>query len=138
MTSRSVWARRVIMPLIILAVAGVLAVWGSHRQEQQQREIRQFIVALLDDTRQGRELTPRLAASNQALAASLAVHLRTVVDRAGDTTPTIEVTRGDTDAAGPVPEPGTHTALVSVGGEAVLGLRIAYDRDIVILGYWLP
>ena len=126
------------MPLVILGVAGALVVWSSRRRETQQYEIHEFVAALLDDARNGRDLAPGLAGSHKALAAPLAVRLGDVIDRAGDTAMTILVSPGDTDAAGTLPSGASHTAMIHIGADPALGLRIDHDRDIVIIGYWTP
>lgn len=130
--------RVIVMPLVILAVAGGLMLWQSHTRQEQIPAVRDFVEAVINDARAGRDLAPRLAADGSALAGPLSARLRDVLDRAGDRPVAIAVTAGDTDQAGPAASGATHTAMLHVGDEPVLGLRIAHDRRPVIIGFWTP
>ena len=54
---------------------------------------------------------------------------------------TVEVAAGDTPEAGAWAGAATHTAVLSLDGTEVLGLRVVHHgsgADIAIIGFWLP
>jgi hypothetical protein len=121
MADRRVWARRIVMPLAILVVAGGLSVWNSHRRAAQAEVVQRLVIDLCDD-----------------LAA-----LRRAVDLAGGRADALSVVvePGDTTEAGTVGQEATHTAVIRVDGRDVLGLRVVYpglNGDIAIIGFWSP
>ncbi len=131
------------MPLAVLAAAGVIALWAARQKEHQRREVHDFVVALSDDLRRGRDPAGHLRGTDRALAPLLISRLQEVTTLSGGVPARLEIETitGDTDAAGQVPAPATHIAMFRVDGADVLGLRVVHrggTGDIVIIGYWIP
>jgi hypothetical protein len=143
MADRGTWARRVTMALVILAVAGGLAVWSSHRQAMQAEEIRRLVLDLCDDLAAGRDPSPRLQGSDVLITGPLVSRLRPVAELARGRAGALEVVvkPGDTPEAGTAGPAATHSAVIRVDGRELLGLRVVHPgsgRDIAIIGFWSP
>ncbi len=131
------------MAVVIVAVAGVIGVWGSRQKERQRRAVHDFVAALADDVQRGNDPAPRLRGTDRSLMPLVISRLEAVTALSGGTPAKfeIETMTGDTDAAGQVPAPATHTAILRVDGNDVLGLRLVHrdpPGDVVIIGYWTP
>ena len=83
MPSQSVWIRRVVVPLVVLTAAGVITVWGARQKEHERREVHDFVVALSDDLRRGRDPSGHLRGTDRALAPFLISHLQEVATLSG-------------------------------------------------------
>ncbi|MHC4128025.1 MAG: hypothetical protein ACYTE6_10775 [Planctomycetota bacterium] len=143
MADRGTWTRRLTTALVILVVAGGLALWSSHRRGEQADEVRHLVLTLCDDLAAGRDATARLHGTDTWIAGPLLVRLQAAADLAGSRAGalTVVVAPGDTPEAGTVGREATHTAVIRVDGREVLGLRIVHPgagRDIVIIGFWSP
>ena len=130
-------------PLVIVVVAGGLALWGSHRRGEQAEEVRRLVVGLCEDLVAGRDPAPGLQGTDPLITGPLLSRLRSVADLAGgrDGALAVVVEPGDTPEAGTVGLEATHTALILVDGRKVLGLRVVppvRNGDIAIIGFWLP
>lgn len=131
------------MPLVVLAAAGVITVWATRQKEHERREVHDFVVALSDDLRRGRDPSGHLRGTDQALTPLLISRLQEVTTLSGGVAARLEIETitGDTDAVGQVPAPATHIAMFRVDGVDVLGLRVVHrggTGDIVIIGFWIP
>ncbi len=138
MATRATWKRRIILPLFILAIAAVVAVWGSQQRQRRNNEVEAFVTALCGDLAAGRD--PALNAGD-VLAGPLRSRLAEVIRVAARRPLSIEVAAGDTPEAGRVPRAATHTAVLRVDGTAELGLRLLHDGrpgNIAIIGFWTP
>ena len=141
MHDRSPWRRRLIMPVTILAVAAGVMWWSARVASQEHAEVLAFVTAVCDDARDGR--TTRLAATDGLVRNTVATRLRETL---GDVNRppqrlTVEVAAGDTPGAGAWAGAATHTAVLSLDGTEVLGLRVVHrgsGADIAIIGFWLP
>ncbi|MHC4415131.1 MAG: hypothetical protein ACYS0G_07600 [Planctomycetota bacterium] len=136
------WARRVVLPLVILAVAAALALWGSRAEAQRSEDVRRLLVALFNDVAAGRDPQPRLGGTDPVVAGPLISRLQAVcADPDGrPRTVDIEVQRGDL-VEGNLPLRATHTAIVRLGGVEVMRLRLVHrsrPTEIVIIGFWTP
>lgn len=128
------------MPLVVLLVAGALALWSGQRATDRSEEVRVLVRGLCEDAAAGRDPSALLAKTDPALARLLAERLREAVETGADAIEII-VTAGDTPEAGTVPQEATHTAVIRVNGDDVLGLRVDHaggSRDIAIIGLWTP
>ena len=131
------------MPLVVLLVAAALVVWSSRHKAQQQREVQLFVEGLCADVLAGRDLAPRLEATDTLVSSMLVPRLAEVVRRAGGRTERlrVEVSAGDSPSAGSGAGQATHTAAVFIDGQEGLGLRLVHRSDgrpIAIIGFWIP
>jgi hypothetical protein len=142
MSDRPVWIRRLVMPLVILAVAGGLAVWNTHRRQVQAVDVQRLVTDLCDDLAAGRDPSPHLRGTDTLITGPLLARLRSVLDTSGGPDKvTIVAEPGDTEVLGTAGQEATHTALLLVDGRAVLGLRVLHPgsiEDIAIIGFWVP
>jgi hypothetical protein len=131
------------MAVAILAVAGGLAVWSSHRRAEQAEAVRGLVLDLCDDLAAGRDPAPRLRSTDPLITGPLVSRLGSVADLAGDRPGALVVVvrPGDTAEAGTVGQRATHTAVIRVDGREMLWLRVVHPgagRDIAIIGFWSP
>ena len=125
------------MPVAILAVAAGVAWWSSRVATQEQAEVHAFVTAICDDVRDGRNPSAWLAATDRLVRNTVLTRLREIlgkVDRPSQRL-TVEVAAGAWTGA------ATHTAVLSLDGTEVLGLRVVHrgsGADIAIIGFWLP
>ena len=131
------------MALVILVVAGGLAVWSAHRRSEQAGEVHRLVLALCDDLAAGRDATARLHGTDSWIAGPLLARLQSAADRAGGRAGALAVVvgAGDRPDAGTAGPEATHTAVIRVDGREVLGLRVLHPgagRDIAIIGFWSP
>jgi hypothetical protein len=143
MADRGIWTRRLVMPLVILVVAGGLAVWGSHRRAKQSDEVRCLVADLCEDLAAGRDPAVRLRGTDSLISRPLLPRLRAVTGLAGGRAGAlaVQVEPGDTPETASVGPVATHIALILVDGREVLGLRVVHpggSRDIAIIGFWSP
>ncbi len=143
MHDRSPWPRRLIMPVAILAVAAGVSWWSSRVASQEQAEVHAFVTAVCDDVRAGRNPSARLAATDELIRGTLATRLRELLGNVNEPLQrlTVEVAGGDALEAGAWAGAATHTAVLSLDGTEVLGLRVVHrgsGADIAIIGFWLP
>ena len=140
----SPWPRRLILPLVILAVAGGLGLWSSHVHTRQQQEVQAVVASICNDVLAGRDPASRLTATDPLVRGRLVERLREVLGGTGGTPPrlAIEVSAGDTTQAGDaVQGHATHTAVLRVDGAAAMGLRIRHPgggAGVAIIGFWTP
>ena len=143
MADRRVWTRRLFMPLAILAVAGGLSLWGSHRRAEQTEVVQRLVIDLCDDLAAGRDPARRLQSTDALIKKPLMSRLRSAIDLAGGRAGALSVVvePGDTKEAGTVGREATHTAVIRVDGRDVLGLRVVHhgpNGDLAIIGFWSP
>lgn len=127
------------MPLVILLAALVMMYWGSHREARKKFEIQQYVQRLCDDAASGRIIVDRLNNPNPLVASQTAEEMKDAW------TPSVVTSREINVNSGDVPQfnigTATHTAMLRVNGQDVLGLRILHQDEggpIEILGYWRP
>ncbi len=131
------------MPVAILAVAAGVAWWSSRVAAQERAEVHAFVTAVCDDVRDGRNPSARLTATDGLVRDIVATRLREVLDNVSEPSQrlTVEIAVGDTPEAGAWADAATHTAVLSLDGTEVLGLRVVHRGsrdDIAIIGFWLP
>ncbi len=130
------------MPVAILTVAAGVAWWSARIDGQEQAEVHAFVTAICDDVRDGRNPSAPLAATHELVRNTVATRLREIlgdVDRPPQRL-TVEVAVGDAPGSGAAGA-ATHTAVLSLDGTEVLGLRVVHrgsSADIAIIGFWLP
>ena len=131
------------MLVAILAVAAGVAWWSSRVATHEQAEVHAFVTAICDDVRNGRHPSAWLAGTEGLVRNTVLTRLREIlgnVDRPSQRL-TVEVAAGDTPEAGAWTGAATHTAVLSLNGTEVLGLRVVHrgsGADIAIIGFWLP
>jgi hypothetical protein len=143
MAQRRFWIRRLILPLAIVAVAGGIALVTSHRRAAQADDVQRFVTDLCDDLAAGRDPASHLQATDTLITKLLVSSLRSVVDQTGGRAGALAVMAepGDTPQVGTIGQAATHTALLSVDGVEMLGLRVVHagkGGDIAIIGFWTP
>ncbi|MHC4217779.1 MAG: hypothetical protein ACYSU7_04905 [Planctomycetota bacterium] len=143
MAERRFWIRRLILPLAIVAVAGGLALLNSHRRAAQADDVHRLVTDLCDDLAAGRDPASHLQATDALITRPLVSRLRSAIDRAGGRPGALVVVAepGDTPQVGTIGQTATHTAVLSVDGVEVLGLRVVHpgkNGDIAIIGFWTP
>ena len=131
------------MPLVILAVAAGVSWWSSRSATQEQDAVHAFVTALCSDVRNGRNPSTRLGATDELVRNTVVTGLRQTLGDADKASPrlTVEVAAGDTPEAGAWAGAATHTAILSLDGTEVMGLRVIHhgnSADIAIIGFWLP
>ena len=131
------------MPVAILAVAAGVGWWSARIADQEQAEVHAFVTTICDDARDGRNPSARLAATDVMVRNTVAAHLREILGDGNRPSQrlAVEVAVGDTPEAGASAGAATHTAVVSLDGTKVLGLRVVHrgsGADIAIIGFWLP
>lgn len=133
------FARRFISPAVVLIVALGIVWWAGERDEQTRRMMHGEVTQLVLASARGEDLAGRIRAD-----AMIEPAVRRAIDligaRIGDDVNAlgVAVESGDVEhAAGPE---ASHHALISISGEAILGLRLTTDGDgrMVVLGYWVP
>lgn len=125
------------MPLVILAFAAGIRLWGSRAAGQRKYEAQAWVTALLRDVAAQGERAPGLAGSN--LQRQLGPLLVEVAGAEAGGALEVVVTPGDTTAAGPnPPQSATHVAMIRRGGADRLGLRLVSDgqNPVTIIGFW--
>lgn len=130
--------RRWLMPLVILCVAGAIAVWASAREAAKIQEVEAAMRSLCRDVAAGLDGSAYFDPASDLLRERTAKLLRStcpapemanVVD--------VVVRPGDLADAGQLQGRATHTATLSSGGVELLTLRVRYlgsDR-IYVVGY---
>lgn len=147
MMDRPIWGRRLAMPLLALLVAAGLMVWSSWRSRPAPPvtapapEVLAFAEGLGADLRLGRDPAPRLAGTDPLIASRLGPRLAEAARRAGAGPDRLRVVvaPGDWPGAGSAMGQATHTAVILVDGQEVLGLRLAApggNRPVAIIGFW--
>ncbi len=142
MHDRSPWPRRLIMTLVILAVAAGVSWWSSRVATQEQDAVHAFVTALCSDVRDGRNPSTRLGATDELIRNTVVTRLRETIGAVNNESQrlTVEVAAGDTPEAGAWAGAATHTAVLSLDGTEVMGLRVVHrgsSADIAIIGFWL-
>ena len=139
--SHSPRRRRIAVPLIILAAAAAVAVWGTQRESERTEDIRQFVQAICQDIANQRDPAARLGRLDPFVAKQMVDSLR---DALNDLPPSldglvIDVRSGDDPQFGD--GSATHTAMIRVRRRDTLGVRIVHPDqggDLVIIGLWWP
>ncbi len=141
MHDRSPWPRRLIMSLVILAVAAGVSWWSSRVATQEQDAVHAFVTALCSDVRDGRNPSTRLGATDPLVRNTVVTRLRETISAVNNESQrlTVEVAAGDTPEAGAWAGAATHTAVLSLDGTEVIGLRVVHhggSADIAIIGFY--
>jgi len=133
--------RRLIMPLLIVVVAGGILIWGRQSEESNLRDVQEAVHDLCHElyhSPPGGSL-PELA-RQMSVRRSVADRIHTAFGDADWDEVRIDVRNGDTS-----PPFGdghaTHHAILYVAGQQRIGLRLVYRSDVDhvdVLGYWLP
>lgn len=130
------------MPLVILLIAGALAVWATTREATRSDQAQRFVTQLCRDIAADRDATGRTNLSD-AFAERRIVEAIKAVCPSPDSMSSLDVTirPGDVSEDGTFLRKATHTAILARDGVELLGLRILHEgdeNDILILGYWTP
>jgi hypothetical protein len=148
MMDRPIWGRRLAMPLLALLVAAGLLMWswwrgpGPQPVAGQSPEVLAFAEGLCADLRLGYDPAPRLAGTDPLIASRLRPRLAEAAQRAGGSPERLRVVvaPGDGPGAGSAMGQATHTAVILVDGQEVLGLRLAApggNGPVAIIGFWI-
>lgn len=130
--------RRLIWPLLTLAVAGLLWWWGSQQHSRQSQEIRHFITQFLQDAAAGRD-TPSFPAAQTHVGSLALKQVRSLTAEHPNDPVTFEIIRGD--ISGFDDGSANYSVMLVAGSRPLIGLRIAHHGDanhIEIVGYWTP
>ena len=130
------------MPVVVLVVGGAIALWAMKRETARMRSVEAQVQTIVRYVGEGRDLGSTLDPGNPAAERLTIEQLKKAIDspRTADIM-RVRVTPGDTDRAGQAVRGGTHTAMLMIGDQEVLGLRIHCDdpnKPISVLGYWTP
>jgi len=129
------------VPLIILAAAAAVAVWGTRNESRRTDDVRQYVLAICQDIANRRDLTSRLGRLDPFIATQMVDFLRVALN---DLPPSLEgleiqVRSGDDPEFGD--GSATHTAMIRVKDRDTLALRIVHQDqggDLGIVGIWWP
>ncbi len=141
MIAGSIHRRRIIMPLLILAVAAALAVWGSQQSQRTTEQVRRMVQQVCYEIAHDGDATQQLAGTDPMVARPLRSRLRNLLDEQALDTLEIDVAAGDVDEIGSARQPATHIAVIRVAGTERLGLRLLHsgeDAPITVIGFWTP
>lgn len=134
--------RRLLVPLIVLAVAAAIAVWASARETRRMNDVRQMVIQLVREVCSGQETSAALKSVDPVLRTQLAQALRSACARLDSPSePDIVVISGDRSQRGHLSSTATHTAMIRAEGSDILGFRLHHSGDssnMSILGYWIP
>lgn len=130
------------MPIVVLLVGGAIAFWGMTRETARMRSVEAQVQSIVRFVGEGRDLSGTLDPANPAAERLLIEQLKKAIGspQTADII-RVRVTPGDTDRAGQAVRGGTHTAMLMIGDQEILGLRIHCDdpnKPITVLGYWTP
>lgn len=138
---RSSAIRRVVLPLLVITVAGVILIWGRQTEERDLREVDAAVQKLayelfhapidgpLPDKAREMGATHAMADRIQQVFENHDWNRVRVEVRSGDTSPPF----GDGRA--------THHAIIFINHRRELGLRLLHQDDAdqtIVLGYWVP
>ena len=129
------------MPLIILAAAAAVAVWGTRNESRRTNDVRQYVQAICQDIANRRDPTSRLGRLDPIVAKPMVDFLRVALSELppGLEGLEIHVRSGDDPEFGD--GSATHTAMIRVRDRDTLGLRIVHQDqggDLGIVGIWWP
>ncbi len=129
------------MPLIILAAAAAVAVWGARTESRRTDDVRQYVLAICQDIANRRDPTSRLGRLDPIVAKPMVDFLRVALSELppGLEGLEIHVRSGDDPEFGD--GSATHTAMIRVKDRDTLGLRIVHQDqggDLGIVGIWWP
>ena len=132
--------RRFVVPLIVLAAAAGVAIWGTQNESRRTQDVRQYVLAICQDVANRTEIT-RLGRLDPIIAEQMVNFLRVALNDLGPTLEGLEIDVRSGDS----PEFGngsaTHTAMIRVKSRDTLGLRIVHQDqggDLGIIGLWWP
>lgn len=136
------WARRIVMPLLILVVAGTLLYVGRSHEADQEEEVLSAVIALCEDIARNREgdIMSLSRVNQMQLTEGIATRIAEALDRGLDGFGVV-VETGDTMAINGGDGSATHRAYISINNHTSLALRLHHPSDpqrITILGYWIP
>jgi len=129
------------VPLIILAAAAAVAVWGTRNESRRTDDVRQYVLAICQDIANRRAPTSRLGRLDPIVAKPMVDFLRVALSELppGLEGLEIHVRSGDDPEFGD--GSATHTAMIRVRDQDTLGLRIVHQDqggDLGIVGIWWP
>lgn len=133
--------RSIVAPLIILAAAAALFVWGTQRESERTEDIRQFVQAICQDIANERDPASRLGRLDPFVAKQMVDFLRVALN---DLPPSLEglvinVRSGDDRQFGD--GSATHTVMIRVRDRDTLALRLVHQDqggDLGIIGIRWP
>lgn len=138
---RSSALRRVVMPLLVVIVAGAIMFWGWQSGESDLREVQDAVRSMAQDIFYAPADGPLPDKARQmGVTRPIADRIHHIFDNANWDQVRIDVHTGDT------PPPfgdgrATHHAVIFINHQPQLGLRLTHlgDSDLVqVLGYWVP
>ncbi|MDY7110027.1 MAG: hypothetical protein SYC29_15455 [Planctomycetota bacterium] len=139
MSGSATWRRRLLPPLFILIVGGVLAIWASQREAGRLEAVEQLAADLCRSAAAGADLTGRVPTSNPLLSGALIPVLHSVCEPLRDDPEPLEVIASSGDAPNFSDGLATHHAIIRIAGAERLTLRFVFDEgDPLIVGYALP
>jgi hypothetical protein len=133
---RREWKRRVVPALVIVVVGLLLAWWGSDRERQRIRQVRDDVQRMFLNLQTGGSVVP--LASDPLIGREVESRLATVMGQVADPSELqIDLVPGDAEGYGM--SLATHRATIGLQGTPIVGLRLLHrDGDTTIVGYWDP
>ena len=134
--------RRLIFPIIIVAVAVGLGVWSQQAGSERDEVVERFVRRLFIEIAAGENADVLLGRTNSDIAALVRRQIAQISEAQGGKVEflDIEVIKGDVQPY-PGSQTATHSVLVGDGAINLLGLRVACKDDssgVTILGSWDP
>jgi hypothetical protein len=138
------WARRFVMPLVILAFAGVLLYIGRGHEIRSDEEVIAAVHELVEEVA-GSSISrpaPGPVAQRMNVSTGTLQRLAIVLESQPAGLPGFNVIIESDDTSPPYGDgSATHRAYLAVQGTVQLALRLRHTGDphrIEVLGYWIP
>lgn len=131
--------QRFMVPAVIIVIALLMLWWGTQTESQRVEQLESYLRQVCTLVVQGADPTSRIRADSPEKRDGFTETLRVVLADVDDPGKIgIDVAVGDTSPY--ADGRATHTAMISVEGRAVLGVRIKWPREepIDVVGYWIP
>lgn len=140
MRSDTSLSRKLVFPLLIVAVALGFALWTTSGNTQSSGVVERFVRELCMEAANGGDVRKSLSLSDPYVAQGVSQQIANVCAAHGGLVENIviKVSPGDL-----YPQPGsetaTHSAMLGDGHIEMLGLRVVANKGFVrVLGYWIP
>jgi hypothetical protein len=139
--NRSSVMRRVVMPLLVVIIAGAVLIWGRQSEESDLRDVEEAVRTLCEEVYRSPAGGPLPNSARQmGVRSSLVDLIHQVFDDHDWDQVRLHVQSGDTPA--PFGDGrATHHAIIYISHQQRLGLRLVHrggPDQVEVLGYWIP